>query len=79
MNNHADTLQEKLLKEVSERKEPVDIFPYITLNALDIICGELLIFYVVAQLPWPDPSQNKWDGALKNMAKVGYITLSFNC
>ena len=63
MNNHADTLQEKLFKEVSGRKEPVDIFPYITLNALDIICGELLIFYVGAQLPWPDPSQNKWDRA----------------
>ena len=79
MNNHADTLQEKLLKEVSGRKEPVDIFSYITLNALDIICGELLIFHAVVQLPWPDPSQNKWDGALKNMVKVGYITLSFNC
>ena len=55
MNNHAATLQEKLLKEISGRKEPVDIFPYITLNALDIICGELPIFHVNALLPRPDP------------------------
>lgn len=45
MNNHAATIQEKLAKDVAGRKEPVDIFPYITLNALDIICGKLRDYF----------------------------------
>ena len=40
MNNHAEGLRDKLAKEVRNCQEAFDIFPYITLNSLDMICGE---------------------------------------
>jgi len=38
MNEHCLTLKEKL-HEAAVTNKPVDMFPYITLNSLDIICG----------------------------------------
>ena len=40
MNNHAEGLRDKLATEVRNSQEAFDIFPYITLNSLDMICGE---------------------------------------
>jgi len=41
MNEHSLSLKEKL-EEVSIGGKPFDIFHYITLNSLDIICGKLV-------------------------------------
>ena len=40
MNNHAEGLRDKLATKVRNSQEAFDIFPYITLNSLDMICGE---------------------------------------
>ena len=40
MNNHAEGLRDKLATKVRDSQEAFDIFPYITLNSLDMICGE---------------------------------------
>ena len=40
MNNHAEGLRDKLATEVRNSQAAFDIFPYITLNSLDMICGE---------------------------------------
>lgn len=40
MNSHAASFRDKLQQEVCDKEEDFDIFPYITLSSLDIICGK---------------------------------------
>lgn len=40
MNNHAGALRDKMMQEVCGLPAAVDVFPYITLNSLDMICGK---------------------------------------
>ena len=54
MNCHASTLKEKLFSDVCDKDKPTDVFPYITLNSLDMICGMcwtlLTILFVIINI-----------------------------
>lgn len=40
MNEHAGSLRDKLMSDHCDTDQPVDIFKYLTLSSLDIICGK---------------------------------------